>query len=111
MLRLFRSPGLGWLALVTFLVAQPGVVCALQCLDSHHGHSEAGTSATPSVPCHTHVGPAINHGVAQTLSYMEPAGETASIRLIAISVQVLAARPTVPAHISPSLDPPPPRLV
>jgi hypothetical protein len=111
MLRRFRSPRLAWLALMAFLIAQPALGCALQCLDNHHGHHEGGTSATGPVACHTHVRPAINHGVTQRLSYMEPADEPDPVRHIGAPVQVPAAGPTVPAHIFPSLDPPPPRLV
>jgi hypothetical protein len=111
MLRPFRSPRLAWLVLVAFLAAQPALGCALQCLENHHGHAEAGTSAAGPVACHSHIGTTLIHRLAQTLSYMEPAREPAPVRLIAAAVHIPAARAVAPAHISPSLDPPPPRLV
>ena len=115
MLRPFRSPRLAWLTLVAFLVAQPVVGCALLCLDKHHGHREmagrAGPAASGPVACHTDIGAASHHGPAQALSVMEPAGERSPVRLTTVAVQVPDTRPTATPQTSPSLDPPPPRLV
>jgi hypothetical protein len=115
MLRPFRSLRLAWITLLAFLFAQPVVGCALLCLDSHHGQREmagmVGPSATGPVTCHTDIGPATHHGPARTLSPMEPAGEQPPMRLTIVSVQPLAARPPAFLRTTPSLDPPPPRLV
>jgi hypothetical protein len=116
MLRVLRSPRLACLTLAAFLIAQPVVGCALLCLaDQHHGlHEMVGmtqSSATGNPTCHTGIDTTSRHGPAQTLSYMEPAGVPATARPATQSVQVPDARPTASPQVSPSLDPPPPRLV
>ena len=116
MLRPFRSPRLAWLTLAAFLIAQPVVGCALLCLvDNHHGlHEMAGMTqakATGDAACHTDIGSATRHGPAQTLSFMEPAAAPAAPRPVTLSIPVADASPAAAPQVSPSLDPPPPRLV
>jgi hypothetical protein len=89
-------------------------VCSLLCLESHHSHGEmAGMtrSATSPVACHTDIGPATHRAPAQTLSPMEPGAPQPPLRLVSVSVQAPGARATASPRTSPSLDPPPPRLV
>ena len=114
--RALRSPRLACLTLAAFLIAQPVVGCALLCLADHHSglHEMVGMtqpSATGNPACHTGIENATHRGPAQTLSFMEPAGEQLPVRLTAVSVQVPEARPTAVPQTRPSLDPPPPRLV
>lgn len=114
--RALRSPRLASLTLAAFLMAQPVVGCALLCLADHHhalhemvGMTESAVSGNPT--CHTGLESATPRGPAQTLSFMEPAAQAAPIRLATVSVPVPDALPTAAPRISPSLDPPPPRLV
>jgi hypothetical protein len=114
--RALRSPRLAGLTLAAFLIAQPVVGCALLCLaDNHHAlHEMVGmtqSSATGNPTCHTGVESATRRGPAQTLSFMEPAAEATPVRPATMSVPVPDALPTAAPRISPSLDPPPPRLV
>jgi hypothetical protein len=114
--RVFRSAGLASLTLAAFLMAQPVVGCALLCLaDSHSAlHEMVGMtqpSASGNLACHTGLDNATRHGPAQVLSFMEPAGEPLSVRPAAVVVEVPHTRPATAPRISPSLDPPPPRLV
>jgi len=116
MLRLLRSPRLACLTLAAFLIAQPVVGCALLCLvDHHHGVHEMvgmdGSAARGNGACHTDIGSDTRHGPAQTLSFMEPAAGPAASRAATLTVAVPDARPAAVAQLSPSLDPPPPRLV
>jgi|SRR5689334_25353871 hypothetical protein len=116
MLRALRSPRLASLTLAAFLIAQPVVGCALLCLaDNHHAlHEMVGmnqSSASGNPTCHTGLESATRRGPAQALSFMEPAREAAPSRPATVSVPVPDAVPTAPPRISPSLDPPPPRLV
>lgn len=113
---MLRSPRLACFTLAAFLMAQPVVGCALLCLADHHdtlhemvGMTQAAVNGNPA--CHTGIDNATPRGPAQTLSFMEPAGEPAPIRLSTVSVQVPVALPTAAHQIAPSLDPPPPRLV
>jgi hypothetical protein len=97
-------------------MAQPVVGCALLCLaDNHHAlHDMAGMtqpSAGGYTACHTGIDNAGRHGPPQTLSFMEPAAEHAPVWIAVVSVQVPVAVPAAASRISPSLDPPPPRLV
>lgn len=114
--RVLRSPRLACLTLAAFLIAQPVVGCALLCLaDNHSGlHEMVGMtqpSATGNPACHTGIDNGTHRGPAQTLSFMEPAGEHAPVRPAVVSVQVADVQPTAAPQISPSLDPPPPRLL
>ncbi|HET8834837.1 MAG TPA: hypothetical protein VFN08_08910 [Gemmatimonadales bacterium] len=114
--RALRSPRLACLTLAAFLVAQPVVGCALLCLaDNHHAlHDMVGMtqpSAAANSACHTGVDNADRHAQAQTLSFMEPAAEYGPARVAVVSVQVPVALVAAAPRISPSLDPPPPRLV
>jgi hypothetical protein len=68
-------------------------------------------SATGNPACHTGIESAGRHGPAQTLSFMEPAAEYGPARVAVVSVQVPVALVAAAPRISPSLDPPPPRLV
>ena len=116
MLRALRSPRLAGLTLAAFLIAQPVVGCALLCLASNHHslHEMVGmteSSASGDTTCHTGVESATPRGPAQTLSFMEPAAEAAPARLATVSVPVPDALPTAAPRLSPSPDPPPPRLV
>jgi len=114
--RLLRSRRLACLTLAAFLIAQPVVGCALLCLaDNHSGlHEMVGmtrSAASGNSVCHTGIESATPRGPAQTLSFMEPAGEQATVRLSDIRVHAPVALPTATPQIAPSLDPPPPRLV
>ena len=114
--RAFRSSRLAFLTLAAFLIAQPVVGCALICLaDNHHALHEmvgmAQSSASGNSACHTGVESGTRHGPAQTLSFMEPAAVAAPAQPATLPVQVLDAPPATAPQISPSLDPPPPRLV
>ena len=116
MLRALRSSRLAGLTLAAFLIAQPVVGCALLCLvDNHQGlHEMAGMAApvaTDNAACHTGIDTASPHGPAQTLSFMEPAGTPPAVRPARVVVAVPVARPSPTPQASPSLDPPPPRLV
>lgn len=97
-------------------MAQPVVGCALLCLADSHStlHEMVGMtqpSASANLACHTGIDNAARHGPAQSLSFMEPAGQQLPVRPAAVSVQAPPTRPAAAPRISPSLDPPPPRLV
>lgn len=114
--RPLRSPRLACLTLAAFLIAQPVVGCALLCLADHHSglHEMVGmnrSAVSGNAACHTGIENATRRGPAQTLSVMEPAGEQVLVRPTAASVPVPDALPAAAPQISPSLDPPPPRLV
>ena len=89
--RVLRSRRLACFTLAAFLIAQPVVGCALLCLADHHSglHEMVGmtqSAASGNSACHTGIESGTRGGPAQTLSFMEPAGEQATVRLSTIRV-------------------------
>jgi hypothetical protein len=115
MIQALRSRGLAFLALAGFLLAQPVVGCAALCLlQRHHDHEMAemgGSAASGRTACHTGVADADHHGSIQTLSPMVPVREPVVATAPTDRVTQLEVPPTLPPLISPTVEPPPPRLV
>jgi hypothetical protein len=115
MLRRLRSQWLASFTLTAFLFAQPVVGCAALCLLEHHHalHGTAGIdggAVSGQVACHLGLDDAGRHGTAQTLSPMEPAGQSPVVRVAAMRAGVSEAPLTATPQVFPKVDPPPPRL-
>ena len=116
MLRAFRSRRFAFLALAAFVLAQPAVGCAALCLiQQHHGQHEmagmGGSAASGGIACHTGVADADRHSPVQALSPMVPARAPVIAAVPTMAVEPLDVRPTLPPSVSPTGEPPPPRLV
>jgi hypothetical protein len=114
MLRRLRTPWLASFTLTAFLLAQPVVGCAALCLLEHHHavHGTAGTdggAVTGQEACHLGLDDS-RHGTAQTLSPMEPTGQSPVVRVAAMRAEVPEAPVTAAPQVFPKVDPPPPRF-
>jgi deoxyinosine 3'endonuclease (endonuclease V) len=120
MLRLLRThrSRFALATLAAFLLAQPAVGCAALCLIERHvagrhvmTDMNHGTKVLTNSACHPTATGAVQQAPLQVLSPMEPA--SAPILAVAPDRWVEPARslPTTPRLISPTVEPPPPRLV
>lgn len=118
MLRVLRSRCVAFTTLVTFMLAQPVVLCATLCLlEGHHAgaHAMPGMNGgSPSVDkglCHTTTAGTVQRDPFQVLSPMEPAH--APVIAIAPARRVYSV-PTIqiaPRLVFQTAEPPPPRFV
>ena len=116
--RVLRSPGFMLATLAAFVLMQPAAWCSALCLlEGHHSPAAQaapgshGNSVLRSGDCHTAETRAVHRAPVPTLSAMAPA--RAQVVAMVPSRWVAPARPLVPSPhaVSPTAEPPPPRLV
>lgn len=113
-----RSPLFALATLAAFVLAQPAAWCAALCLvegqpngvHAMHGH-DRGTSTIDGGTCHTGSVSTAEHASGQVLSPMVPATEPVIAVALTRWVEPGHLLPTSPHLISPTVEPPPPRLV
>jgi hypothetical protein len=113
-----RSRAFALATLAVFILAQPAAWCTALCLfEGHHGGVHAthgtdrGTSALDGSACHTGTTGGVERGPGQLLSPMVPAGEPVIPLAPAGWLDPDRPLPASPHLISPTVEPPPPRLV
>jgi hypothetical protein len=117
MFRTVRSRSFALATLAAFLL-QPVAGCAALCLlERHHAgaHAMAGMNhvkpALGGSACHTNDTGAVQRGLLQVLSPMEPARALVIAVAPARWIEPMRTLPTPPRLISRTVEPPPPRFV
>jgi hypothetical protein len=118
MLQVLRSRRFALGTLAAFVLAQPAAACAALCLfERHHAvaHSMPSVSqargALGTITCHTASAGTVQRDRFQMLSPMAPTRAP----LLAVApprwAEPVGTLPASPRHVSPTVDPPPPRFV